>query len=60
MNYLLTSFITSSAAFPTALIDHELKTKTVIDPRRPPTNISGTAISIDLNSYPVIISTSSK
>ena len=60
MNYLLTSFITSSAAFPTALIDHELKTKTVIDPRRPPTNISGTAISMDLNSYPVIISTSSK
>jgi hypothetical protein len=60
LNYLLTSFITSSAAFPTALIDHELKTKTVIDPRRPPTNISGTAISMDLNSYPVIISTSSK
>jgi hypothetical protein len=52
--------MTSSAAFPTALIAHELKTKTVIEPRRPPTNISGTAISIVLNSYPVSISTSSK
>jgi len=52
--------ITSSAALPTALIAQELKTKTVIDPKSPPINISGTAISIVLNSYPVIISTSSK
>lgn len=60
MNYLLTSLITSSAALPTALIDHELNTNTVIEPKSPPTKISGTAISIVLNSYPVIISTSSK
>jgi hypothetical protein len=60
LNYLLTSLITSSAAVPTAAIAHPLKTNTVIDPIRPPTNISGTAISIVLNGYPVSISTSSK
>jgi hypothetical protein len=52
--------MTSSAAFPTALIAHELNKNTVIDPRSPPMNISGTAMSIDLKVYPVIISTSSK
>lgn len=50
LNYLRTSLITSSAATPTALIAHELNTNTVIDPINPPTNISGTAISIVLNS----------
>ena len=60
MNYLLTSLITSSAAMPTAAIAHELKTKTVIDPSRPPINISGTAISMVLNFCPVSISTSSR
>jgi hypothetical protein len=60
LNYLLTSLITSSAAIPTAAIAHELKTKTVIDPSKPPMKISGTAISIVLNLYPVSISTSSR
>lgn len=52
--------MTSSAAIPTAAIAQALKTKTVIDPNNPPTNISGTAISIVLNLYPVSISTSSR
>lgn len=60
LNCLLTSLITSSAATPTAAIAHALNTKTVIDPSMPPTNTSGTAISIDLNFYPVNTSTSSK
>jgi len=46
LNYLLTSTMTSSAAFPTALIDQDVKINTVIDPRSPPMKISGTAISI--------------
>jgi len=46
--------MTSSAAFPTALMDHDVNTNTVIDPRRPPTKISGTAISIYSNFSPVI------
>ena len=58
LNYLLTSLITSSAAIPTAAIAQALKTKTVMLPSRPPIKISGTAISIVLNSTPVNISTS--
>jgi len=46
LNYLLTSTMTSSAAFPTAAMAQEEKTNTVIDPKRPPTKISGTAISM--------------
>ena len=52
--------MTSSAAIPTAAIAHELKTNTVIEPIRPPMKISGTAISIVLNLFPVSISTSSR
>jgi hypothetical protein len=60
LNYLLTSLITSSAATPTADIAQALNTNTVIEPSSPPTKISGTAISMDLNLYPVSISTSSR
>ena len=60
LNYLLTSTITSPAAFPTARIDQAAKTKTVQDPIRPPTKISGTVISIVESSFPVNIETSSK
>lgn len=42
--------MTSSAATPTAFIAQALKTKTVMEPNRPPMKISGTAMSIVLNS----------
>lgn len=60
LNCLLTSTITSWAASPTAAIAQAENTNTVIEPNSPPINISGTAISIVLNVYPVSISTSSK
>lgn len=60
MNYHLTSLITSSAAFPTAIMAQELKMKTVKDPSIPPMNTSGTVMSIALRGLPVNIETSSK
>ena len=50
---------TSCAAFPTAAMEKELKTKTRHDPRRPPMNTSGIAISTLLNLRPLNADTSS-
>lgn len=47
-NYLLTSLITSKAAFPTALIAQEENTKTTIEPKSPPIKTSGIVMSTDL------------
>lgn len=51
--------MTSSAAFPTATIAHELKINTVTDPNNPPIKISGTVMSIAPIFVPVNMSTSS-
>ena len=60
LNYLLTSLITSSAAFPTATIAQALNMNTVNEPNIPPTNTSGIVISIDFSGFPVNRDTSSK